>query len=164
MIRKVWRWYIGRIRRPIGNGAGDVFFWRYRILKTPILGIYLHVFERSDKDRCLHDHAWGFISVILRAGYFEEMKIKPRNYDPSWPHRSTWHHWRRPGSVLLRRPSTAHRIVIEEGTRPVSLVFVGPKVRDWGFWTREGWRKAVEGEKSPECGEAFDVPEGSFSI
>jgi hypothetical protein len=160
MIREVWRWYINRIRRPIGNGAGDVFFWRYRILKTPILGVYLHVFERSDKDRCLHDHAWPFISVILRAGYFEEMKAEA--YDPSPP--ATTFHWRKPGTILFRRPSTAHRIVIEDGTRPVSLVIVGPKWRDWGFWTRDGWRKAVEGQKSPECGEAeapaFDVPEG----
>jgi hypothetical protein len=142
MIRKAWSWLLDRIRRPIGDGRGDVFFWRYRIFKTPILSMFVHVFERSDKDRCLHDHAWPFVSIILRDGYYEQV-------GNSWDApRLTWYP---PGSVLFRRADHAHRIEIKPGTRPVSLVIVGRKVRDWGFHTIRGWRKWIAGEPNPIC-------------
>lgn len=47
---------------------------------------------------------------------------------------------RRPGKVLWRPATWRHRVIIEDETRPSwSLVFVGPRVRKWGFWLRTGW-------------------------
>lgn len=121
-------WFLSKLeKKDIGNGAGQVFFWRYHLLKTRWLGIYLHEFVRSDHDRCLHDHPWGFVAVIIRGGYMEQM--------------ADGYYWRRPGSILWRPAKTAHRIEIPYGSRPWSLVFVGRKVRDCGFYTKDGWRK-----------------------
>ncbi|MHC5537598.1 hypothetical protein ACYOEI_05130 [Singulisphaera rosea] len=121
----------------VGDGRGDIFFRRWKLIPTPWVGIYLHQFFRSDNDRCLHDHPWAFVSVILRGGYWEEM--------------ADGRHWRGPGSILVRRAEDAHRIELEPGTRPWSLVFVGRKVRPWGFHTIRGWIPWVKGQPNPVC-------------
>lgn len=124
-------------KKDIGDGKGNVFFWRHTVLKTPWFAVYLHRFERSDADRCLHDHPWPFISLILRGGYFEDM-VDGR-------------HWRRPGTVLVRRAEAAHRIELDPGRpKPWSLVVVGRKARAWGFYTLHGWQSWRPGF-SPIC-------------
>lgn len=138
MRRRLSAWFLSKLpRTDIGNGVGDVFFWRYQILKTRLCSVFLHEFLRSDSDRCLHDHPWPFVSIILREGYFEQM------HDGM--------HWRPVGSILVRRAKAAHRIEISQNDRrPWSLVIVGPKVRKWGFYTLNGWEVWKPG-KSPVC-------------
>jgi hypothetical protein len=137
MLSRVLRGWLGRLdRQEIGDGKGSVFFWRYRLWKSRRCSLYLHEFLRSDRSRCLHDHPWWFVSVVLRHGYREVMADGP--------------HWRRPGSVLIRPGATFHRIEVDPGTRPWSLVIVGRKSRPWGFLTRDGWREWSAGY-SPIC-------------
>lgn len=142
--------------KNIGDGRGNVFFNRYTVMKSPILSIYIHQFMRGDSDRCLHDHPWPFISIILRGGYWEEMRIDQEHMieigseNERWQLGRTVYHWRRPGSILWRLAKTAHRIDIKPGTHPWSLVIVGRKSRDWGFWTSGGWRKWIPGA-NPIC-------------
>jgi hypothetical protein len=112
--------------QEIGNHEG-VFFFRYTLLRAKLFNIYLHQFIRGDMDRCLHDHPWDFISIVLWGGYWEEM----------WAGKF----WRRPGSILFRRAKTAHRVTLDPGKRAWSLVITGPKVRPWGFWEPSGWVK-----------------------
>jgi hypothetical protein len=140
MIRdRLLGWFWARVeptKRDVGDGAGNVFFWRYRLIRGRFFGVFLHEFLRSDAERCLHDHPWGFISIVLRAGYWEELPggvVK----------------WRRPGSILVRRATDSHRITINHGSKPWSLVIVGPKVREWGFHTLVGWKAWKAGEASP---------------
>lgn len=117
-----------------GNDA-TVYIRRYKLLQCRLGNVYLHDIRRSDGDRCLHDHPWSFVSIILAGGYFEHM--------------TTGRHWRRPGQLLVRPAATAHRIEID---RPAwSLVFTGPRVRAWGFWTVIGWRAFRPGQDSPIC-------------
>jgi hypothetical protein len=123
-------------RKNIGDGKGNTFFLRYHVFKCRWFSIFLHEFMRSDSDRCLHDHPWPFISIVLRGGYTEQM--------PDGMHR------RRPGSILFRRANAAHRIEIDPDTRPWSLVIVGRKSRDWGFFTLHGWEAWKPGA-SPIC-------------
>lgn len=132
--------------KPIGNGLGDTFFVRYKVFTSQFFSVYLHEFYRSDRDRCLHDHPWPFLSVILRGGYFEHSQDGVR--------------WCRPGSILFRRATWAHRIELKnekywiEGykrVRPWSLVIIGRKSRDWGFFTRDGWVKQDKDSPSPIC-------------
>lgn len=156
MIRdRLFRNTIGRLPcKDVGDGRGSVFFNRYSVLKTRWFSVYLHQFFRSDGERCLHDHPWAFTSIILRGGYWEEMfppwmttqtRYSEKIRDDLLPEASRAgmidRHWRRPGSILWRTAKTSHRIVMEPGTRPWSLVIVGRKVRDWGFWTPAGWWK-----------------------
>jgi hypothetical protein len=155
----LFRQTVGRLpSKDIGDGAGQVFFRRYAILKTPIVSVYLHQFFRSDHDRCLHDHPWPFVSVILRGGYWEEVFRAAYRDDliaaglvPGPVER----HWRAPGRFLFRSAATSHRIVLEPSTRPWSLVIVGRRVRDWGFWTLAGWEKWRPGV-SPICEDGAD--------
>jgi hypothetical protein len=138
MMNRLTQWFLSKLSRSEnGNGAGDVFFYRYVLLKTRWFAVYLHEFLRSDGDRCLHDHPWSFVSIILSGGYWEEMP--------------DGRHWRPVGSILLRRAKTAHRIELWPGTRPWSLVIVGPKVRPWGFHTVAGWKPWQKGEPNPIC-------------
>lgn len=166
-------------RKDIGNGAGDVFFWRYTLLKTRWFSVYLHEFLRSDHDRCLHDHPWPFLSIILAGGYHEEMRAYWQDGQPAWwlggkPRPTTrnpahyqdygydgWEdyrigptklHWRRPGTILIRKATDAHRILIPPCTRPWSLVIVGKKSRDWGFYGPTRWImwRPVQGQ-NPIC-------------
>jgi hypothetical protein len=139
-------------RKDIGDGRGNTFFVRYTVAKTRWFSVYLHQFFRSDAERCLHDHPWPFVSIILRGGYWEEM------FRPNSPVEfATNRHWRRPGSVLRRTAETSHRIVLEPGTKPWSLVIVGRKVRDWGFWTPTGWWKWRPGG-TPICEDGEEAP------
>lgn len=107
-------------------------------MQTRWLSIFVHDFLRSDSDRCVHDHPWWFVSVILRGGYWEVDKDRV-------------YRWHGPGSILVRRATWAHRIELKNPWDPVtSLVITGPKVRQWGFHTMIGWKPWAPGA-SPIC-------------
>lgn len=100
--------------------------------------LYLHHILRSDADREMHDHPWGFLSIILWRGYVEETV---RGLARKWP-----------GMVLRRSPLHRHRLHLD---RPAwSLVFTTGKQRTWGFW-RDGafipWRSFI----ARKCGEVL---------
>jgi hypothetical protein len=76
----------------------------------------------------------------------------------SFPVPPTRNWWRGAGSIVLRRPSAAHRLAISEGGQCWSLFVTGPNVRDWGFWCPRGWKKWTDfvamgntGEVGPGC-------------
>ena len=59
------------LTREIISRTGVVHFRRYRLLKTPIMRLYLHQILESDKDGDLHCHPWSFVSLILKGHYVE---------------------------------------------------------------------------------------------
>lgn len=120
--------------RVIGDGPLGPLLERWIVIRHEQLGgIYVHKLCRSDHDRALHDHPWSFLSIVLGRGYDEVF------YDETQPPRFR-EQWRRnkPGFVLFRRAGYRHRVVIT-GKPAWTLVFVGPKVRRWGFWPEGGW-------------------------
>lgn len=50
------------------GGESDPYLKRWRIVRTPLFGIYPHKFERSDDPRALHDHPWPSVSLVLKDG------------------------------------------------------------------------------------------------
>lgn len=134
------------------------------IPRNRLFNIYLHQVLRSDDDRALHDHPWVNCSIVLKGGYWEVVPQQRPSAD--WPVPPTRTKWRGPGSIVLRRPSAAHRLVVGaigvEGRGPCwSLFITGPNVRDWGFWCPRGWKKWTDfvdmtntGAIGPGCGEA----------
>lgn len=90
------------------------------------LNQYLHLTLRSDDDRALHDHPWRNTSFIIAGGYTE---ITP---DGSFE--------RRPGDLVEREATAAHRRVIPDGGFCISLFATGPNIREWGFHCPQGWR------------------------
>jgi hypothetical protein len=96
---------------------------RWTLAALGPLRLHLHCFLSSDPGH-LHDHPWWFISLILAGNYFEQT---PSGTKP-----------RRAGSIAFHPPLHRHRVLI---TGPcVSLILTGPRVREWGFYTRLcGW-------------------------
>lgn len=130
MARRVPRWaFMERFDVPSVDNPSELHFSRLRIVQTPWFGVYLHRFDNPDV-RQLHDHPWPFVSIILRGGYEEA-----RSYGPTdRAVRVRWFNAKRSTDLhyiarLLRRPTW-------------TLIFVGARVRTWGYvdpdgtWTR----------------------------
>jgi len=126
-------------REIISRHDKELYLERLIIFKCAWFGIMLHKFYASDDD-CMHDHPWPFVSIILRGGYWEWTRggdVLMSDRDGSSGDRRDWY---RPGSILFRGARHLHRIQLALDGRPTwSLVFTGPRVRDWGFITPKGW-------------------------
>ena len=142
MKKHLFKWLLKRAegvmsrRAPdyIVGGKNNPYLYRWWIIpRNPIFNIYLHYFLRSDDPRALHDHPWFNISLLLNAEYLEH---RPGHRFPIV---------RRRGSIIVRRPTAAHRIQLFKANgkeRPVTTLFItGPRVREWGFLCPRGWRR-----------------------
>ena len=130
-----------RFRYVIGDGPKGPLLIRYRLISTRWGGVYLHHLMRSDADRHLHDHPWAFWSLVLWRGYCElEPKLgqgAPAVFS-GYPRRERIRMtWRYPLEVVRHRATDRHQLSL---LRPAwSLVWIGPRVCDWGFYTEQGW-------------------------
>ena len=97
------------------------------IPRNKIFNAYIHFFNGPDPDEDLHDHPWWSLSILLRGELIEITPEHPKG--------------RKAPRICLRPPNAAHSII--KGSwktkRPVTLFITGPKIRDWGFFTKKGW-------------------------
>lgn len=115
----LWRW------TEVPSG----FITRLHLIKTPFFAICLHWLNAPDPEPWLHDHPITFLSLILRGGY----KEKQGGY---WRHeRTVKHRW---WNFIDASEGCAHSI-IEVEPKTLTLCFMGPKTREWGYHTDEGW-------------------------
>ena len=126
-----------------------LYLRRLRIIQTPWFAVYLHEMHGPDADRDLHDHPFDFYSIILKGGYVENWLAKQQGFGlPT--HTRVWPRW----SGHLMRKTEGHRIRALHETPTYTLVLVGSRTREWGFWTRAGWvpwdkyHEIVGGEKA----------------
>jgi hypothetical protein len=130
--------------------AASPYMTRWTIFSESWGQLCLHAFHRSDADE-LHDHPWPFVSLILWRGYVEvtppacSLGIDcpygcPRQRKRVWP-----------GMLLFRSATHKHRVELINGERAVTLVFMGRKVRTWGFFTRQGWQRWTDYFKEWGC-------------
>lgn len=130
------------------------YMHRWKLAEWQGRRVFLHRFFRSDADT-LHDHPWGFTSVILSGGYYEH--TPGRGWENgSGPLRIRWYG---PGRVLTRPANWIHRVVLAPGVEAWTLVITGVKERGWGFHCPgigfTPWRKhlahaeATQGEGCP---------------
>lgn len=137
MIQAILRRLTRRMPDKTIGGADRPYLLRWHLVpRNRLFGIYLHCFLRSDDDRALHDHPWWSLSLSLEGRYLEIVPVDQS--DPNGPTRTLV---RRPGTLVLRRATHAHRIVIYPGMPAWTLFIVGPVVRKWGFWCPQGWRR-----------------------
>jgi hypothetical protein len=124
---------------------------RWRLLQTPWFGIFLHKILMIDNDINLHDHPWSFYTFILSGGYienvhvFEPVAYSANNGEPhSWRGQFAQRKWTA-GSLhkmragVQRYQSDLHKITYLLDKPTWSLLFVGPRIRDWGYQTKDGW-------------------------
>lgn len=95
----------------------------------------IHHILLPDHDRCSHDHPWNFVRVIIWGGYIEECGNCAKTV---LAHRKPWRPWA-PWRIYWCGPHFRHRITYLPNGHSYSLVFVGPKFRNWGFFTKDGW-------------------------
>lgn len=163
MIRNVLK-RLGLYERSDIEMNGSVYMQRWRFLPDWMPGFRVHKIMRSDEDRELHNHPFGFISVILKGGYFEFTEDGKKR-------------WYGPGSVVLRPADTFHRI--ELGLHPYSaeddyaavtvpawtLVFRTSYFQQWGFKMNDGsfvhWKDFVAQRKAENLQATVDT--GKFT-
>lgn len=135
-LKRIWK----RFRYVIRLLDDAPYLVRYRLLKTPWFGVYVHHILRSDNDRELHDHPWNFWSLVLWGSYVEYRPVDalpPGDWltDPDGHVRLP-----RPWLSLARRKATdLHRVWLPNGKTVWTLFISGPKYREWGFLTPTGW-------------------------
>jgi hypothetical protein len=110
---------------------------RYRLIRVPWFGVFVHHIFRPDADRDLHDHPWPFASFVIWGSYTEvyslvhDLVARARVLLPQ-------QHYRRHFSFHRMPLNKAHMITqVEPGTW--TLVFVGRRQQDWGFYVQGGW-------------------------
>jgi hypothetical protein len=86
--------------------------------------VFLHKFLKSDPDD-LHDHPWGYLTLILRGGYWE--------YTP------TGKYWRGPGHFRFCGAGSTHRIELDPAITAWTLFMPGPQKKEWGFISNGKW-------------------------
>lgn len=86
--------------------------------------VYLHHFVLSDMD-FYHCHPWFWISIVLKGGYWEYRL----GYPPKW--RGKW-------SIVFRRPTDFHYIILEPGVDTWTLFIHFKDKREWGFVNEYG--------------------------
>jgi len=115
---------------------GKPYLYRWHVIPhNDEANVFLHVQVASDPLRPLHDHPWANQSVILSGGYIEIIGRR------SNPFLEDIRLLRQKGEVIHRNAHESHRLVLPAAfPYAMTLFTTGPKVREWGFWTPEGWR------------------------
>lgn len=126
------RWaFMQRMVIPCQDGL--VYLVRLRIVQTPQFAVYLHDINEPDGDRDPHDHPWTFWSFVLRGSYTETLHVMPHVLLDA-TRENTWRRW----SLHRMGRETAHRIThAAPGLK--TLILTGPRKRNWGFHTEDGF-------------------------
>lgn len=133
------------MRKP-DRVIGEKYLDRWHIIpRNRFFNIYLHKFTGSDDDRALHDHPWFSVSFLLK-GFLGEIRFTHPDLGVKSQTNFRFIYNFIP---YFRLPSTAHRMVLVSD-EAWTLFITGPKVREWGFITHDGWipwKQFVSGEK-----------------
>ncbi len=121
---------------------GNPYLYRWHLTEHKLPAqVYFHIQVADDPARPLHNHPWDNMSVILSGGYKETLSCfegRPTQISTSVFIRSK-------GDVIYRRSGQAHRLEMQYGVPYTMTLFsTGPKVRDWGFWYPDGFRRYEE--------------------
>lgn len=133
----------------IYNDDGTPYLKRWRIFQCPAFGFYLHHIVTVDQ-RDLHDHPYPFASLILKGGYVEAYAESTGTVLTSFLNQPdaavltqigsvVEYRQHNPGTFNVIHERSAHRILSHHDGDTWSLMFVGPRVQKWGFWTKEGF-------------------------
>ena len=135
----------------ITRSNGAPYLTRYHLLHTPWFLVYLHRFSAGD-GKCLHDHPWAWwVSLVLWGGYVEAHGVPEWSIDHGRDFGRMRLIRRRAGSVSWHDRVWIHSILQLDRSPTWTLVIVGPKVRQWGFYTRKGWIPWFRYKEERDC-------------
>ena len=90
------------------------------VLNLWLFSIRIHHFMKSEPMEHHHDHAWDFITFILKGGYLD---VNPSGNDKLTA-----------GSVRYRKAEHAHSVVLAKNTDCRTFLIAFKPRRKWGFW------------------------------
>lgn len=96
----------------------------------PFGSVRVHHWLASDDQRYPHDHAWWFLTFVVRGGYTDIANVVPDRLSTRSVTISD--HVRAP-TVRFRPSAHRHKVKVDPGGAWTVLV-TGPPVRDWGFY------------------------------
>jgi hypothetical protein len=124
------RWCAWRWTDVDPDSSGEPYLTRLHLFQTPWCSCMLHWILRADPQPDLHDHPNAFLSIVLRGWYCEEIPKRGSETERISKRIGVWNY---------KRATDRHRIVaLRKPT--LTLVFAGPVVRIWGFYTSRGWQ------------------------
>jgi len=107
-------------------GTEDCTYIKRWVFDFWFFTIRLHHWFYSDDLRNPHDHAWWFITIVLKGGYTD---VSPDGDDVLSA-----------GSVRFRRSTHQHSVKVNENGC-WSILITGREKREWGFWVNGKFRK-----------------------
>lgn len=122
----IWRW----------KDIDSDYLTRLHVIQTPWGSICLHWIQRADAERHLHDHPVYFVALILYGWYTEERKTTYITQHSVWFREGIF--TRRWFNFIAASAADTHRIIACH-PHTLTLCFMGPNRREWGFHTPEGW-------------------------
>ena len=106
-----WNEALGKQECPYAyRWVFNFYFFSFRI----------HHFVRSEPIAHPHDHAWDFITCILKGGYVD---VSPDGVDKL-----------RQGNIRYRKAEHIHNVVLPPGKSCLTFVIAFKPRRKWGFW------------------------------
>ncbi len=76
------------------------------------------------------------MTIVLKGGYWEHTPV----FDNAGKQFAEYTTWRGPGSIIKRSANDYHWLELDETVGPaVTLFFMGPQQRDWGFLKGNKW-------------------------
>lgn len=91
--------------------------------------IRIHNFLRSDDKRYFHDHAWWFLTLVLKGSYTD---VSPEGDDVL-----------KAGSIRFRKAKHSHYVKVAEGGCWTILI-TGKPIRNWGFWVDGKFKRPLK--------------------
>lgn len=117
-----------RLREPLGRSECP---YAYRwVLNLGIFSIRIHHFLRSEPIRHQHDHAWDFITIILKGGYID---VSPSGIDKL-----------KTGAIRYRKAEHIHNVVLPKTTDCWTLLIAFKPRRNWGFWVNNKLKRPLK--------------------
>jgi hypothetical protein len=116
-MKIIWRERLGRPE------CKYVVRW---VVDFGLFSIRLHHWLSSDDQRHMHDHGWGFYTLVLMGAYTD--------VSPQGEQRMT------PGTIAFRPAEHQHTVRVDRGGC-WTLLLTGPERRVWGFWVNGRFRK-----------------------
>ena len=124
---------LGRYRLIKDRISGDDYMHRYYLFlkdrKWFPFNLTLHKIVKSDEP-VMHDHPWPYMTIVLKGGYYEHTPI----FDKEGKIIAEVTKWRGPGSVIMRGSKEYHWLELHNNQPATTLFFMGPQLREWGFW------------------------------
>jgi hypothetical protein len=156
-----------RVYKIIGDGGKTTYLVRYIVYKGRFGCIYIHRFMRSDASNphchpwnfwtyvisggyheVVYDRSKPVVKTVLNTK--ESPKTPATLANPNNFKKEFYSLWskhiniREPGSIAYRRANDIHQVVVDKERTmdeikdaPYTICFMGPRVREWGFWPLE---------------------------